>query len=75
MNYLNEFNCRSTREQFDYFINLCNDPKKVQETVLLDILEKNKSCKIGEDYNFNSIKDSADFQEKIPVSHWSDYDE
>ncbi|MFH0731690.1 MAG: GH3 auxin-responsive promoter family protein [Candidatus Omnitrophota bacterium] len=44
------------------------NPAKAQETVLFNILRKNKDTAFGKKYNFSSIKSIKDFQQKVPVN-------
>jgi hypothetical protein len=59
-NFLNEF-----RQSL-------KDPRKVQEKVLLRIIEKNKNTVYGKKYQFEKIQSIKDFQKKVPVVSYED---
>jgi hypothetical protein len=49
--------------------------KKVQERKLLQILGANQSCEFGRHHDFNRLKSVEDFQSKVPLSVYGDYEE
>ena len=44
-----------------------NYPHEVQEELILSIINKAKNTEFGRAYDFNSIKNSKDFSERIPI--------
>lgn len=52
-----------------------SNSKSVNEDVLFKILSKNKKCKYGEKYNFNSIKSIKEYKLIVPLSNYSDYEQ
>jgi hypothetical protein len=46
---------------------LLDDPRAVQEAVLLDVLSCNARCEYGRRYDFASITSSSDFRRRLPV--------
>lgn len=49
-------------------------PMKAQEATLKKILRRNKNCVLGKKYNFKDIKSIKDFQDKVPLSTYADYE-
>lgn len=50
------------------------DPLKAQKSTLKKILSRNKNCEIGRKYNFKDIKSIEEFQQKVPLSTYEDYE-
>ncbi len=50
------------------------DPVGVQEAALKKIIDENKDTEYGRKYDFASIKSIKDFQDKVPLSTYRDYD-
>ncbi len=50
------------------------NPMKAQESTLKKILNRNKNCEIGKKFNFKEIKSIEEFQEKVPISTYEDYE-
>ena len=50
------------------------DPMKAQENTLKKILKRNKNCELGKKYNFKDIKSIEDYQKKVPLSTYEDYE-
>lgn len=48
--------------------------EKVNEAILLKILNRNSKSEIGKKYKFNNIKSIKDYKEQIPISYYSDYE-
>lgn len=48
---------------------------QVQEGVLFDLLERNKSTLYGKKYRFAEIRRIEEFQENVPVSSYKNYEE
>ena len=57
--------------EIEYFT---KNPMKAQESTLRKILGRNKNCEIGKKYNFKDIKSIADYQKKVPLSTYDDYE-
>lgn len=51
------------------------NPRKVQEKILLKIINKNKNTEYGKKYSFKSIKSINDFQKKVPIITYEDISE
>lgn len=64
----------SVPEAWNYYLELCKDPLKLQMSVLKTILEHNKECKYGEKYRFSDLKNFADFSKNVPISSWEAYE-
>ena len=56
------------------FEEITKDPMKEQEKLLLDLLAKNKDTEYGKKYGFEKITSIRDFQEKVPVTEYKDYE-
>ena len=50
------------------------NPMKAQEMTLKKILRRNKNCELGKKYNFKDIHSIAEFQEKVPITTYADYE-
>ncbi len=50
------------------------DPLKAQKNTLKKILSRNKNCEIGRKYNFKDINSIEEFQQKVPLSTYEDYE-
>ena len=50
------------------------NPMKAQEMTLKKILSRNKNCELGKKYNFKDIHSIAEFQEKVPITTYADYE-
>lgn len=50
------------------------DPRKAQEKVLKKIIRRNKNCELGKKLNLKDIKSVEDFQNKVPLSTYADYE-
>ena len=53
---------------------ITKDPMKVQEKLLLDLLAENKDTEYGKKYGFEKITSIRDYQEKVPVTEYKDYE-
>ena len=56
------------------FEEIIKDPMKEQEKLLLDLLAENKDTEYGKRYGFEKITSIRDFQEKVPVTEYKDYE-
>lgn len=56
------------------FEEITKDPMKEQEKLLLDLLADNKDTEYGKKYGFEEITSIRDFQEKVPVTEYNDYE-
>jgi hypothetical protein len=70
---LRELEELSAANAWAYFEQLCEDPQKVQASILSDILTRNANCEIGKTHHFDEINTVASYQKKLPLSTWSDY--
>ena len=50
------------------------DPMKAQRNTLKKILSRNKNCELGKKYNFKDIHSIEEFQEKVPITTYADYE-
>ena len=67
--------CLYENINLDCFLNeVCSNPEKIQENVLMDILENNASSELALKWDFASIKNSRDFSENVPVCEWEDFE-
>ena len=57
-----------------YFNQYTINSKKVNEQVLFKILNKNKKCKYGKEYKFNSIKSINEYKSKVPITNYASYE-
>ncbi len=51
----------------------CREPMKVNEALLMRILDENKDTEYGKKYHFSEIKSVEDYQKNVPVSIYDDY--
>lgn len=49
-----------------------NDPGRIQEEILLQLLRRNARCTWGQQYGFNSIRSVQEFQQRVPVVSYDD---
>jgi len=69
---INSFMLLFLKKEYQRFINTGN-VREVQEKILLDILNRNKTCRYGAKHGFSSIKSIVEFQKRIPVTIYDDY--
>lgn len=50
------------------------DPMKAQKSVLNKILRRNKNCELGKKLGLGEIKSIEDYQKKVPLSTYADYE-
>ncbi|MGN0547643.1 MAG: GH3 auxin-responsive promoter family protein [Acutalibacteraceae bacterium] len=50
------------------------DPMKAQRNTLKKILSRNKNCELGKKYNFKDIHSIEEYQEKVPITTYADYE-
>lgn len=50
------------------------NPVKAQQSTLKKILNRNKNCEYGKKYDFANIKSIEDFQNKVPITTYEDYE-
>ncbi len=50
------------------------DPMKAQRMTLNKILRRNKNCELGKKFDFASIKTIEDYQKKVPLTTYADYE-
>lgn len=54
------------------FLKILNDPMKVQNDLLFNILKNNKNTQFGQINNFDKIKNIKDYQNLIKISNYDD---
>ena len=59
------------RENFE---EITKDPMAEQEGLLLSLLAENKDTEYGKKHGFETISSRRDFQEKVPVTEYADYE-
>lgn len=57
------------------FREICEDAVSEQKNLLKHILQKNKDTEYGRRYCFSDIKDPLEFQRKVPLTVFEDYEE
>lgn len=57
--------------EIDHFT---KDPMKAQKRVLGKILRRNKNCELGKKLNLAAVKSVEDYQQKVPLSTYADYE-
>lgn len=50
------------------------NPVKAQQSTLKKIINRNKNCEYGKKYDFANIKSIEDFQNKVPITTYEDYE-
>lgn len=50
------------------------DPMKAQKKTLKKIIRKNRNCELGKKYDFKNIKSIKDYQTKVPLTTYADYE-
>lgn len=50
------------------------NPMREQERLLLDLLAENKDTEYGKKYGFGKIRSIRDYQERVPVTEYRDYE-
>lgn len=61
------------QELIKAFYMIKSDPKKIQELVLMDILNHAQNSKIGRENAFSEIKTVNEFRQKMPITEYGDY--
>jgi hypothetical protein len=56
MNSLTEIFNLPPAKQLEFFIQNCSNTKEIQQSILKEIIRKNKSTEIGKKFNFEKIK-------------------
>ena len=57
----------------DKFDKITLDPKKINEKILLEIINSSKESEFGQKYDFSNINSINLYQKKVPLSKYSDY--
>lgn len=52
---------------------ICKEPMRINEEILLKIVNDNKDTEYGRKYNFADIHSIEDYQKMVPVSRYDDY--
>ena len=60
---------------FERLKDRCLNPMEVNKQLLLKIIRDNEDTEYGKKYDFKNIHSIEDFQEKVPVTKYSDYTE
>lgn len=71
---LNMKNNKDGKPVEEKFLKMIQNPIQVNEKLLLKILDDNKNTEYGKKYGFADIKSLKDFQEKVPISEFKDYE-
>lgn len=50
------------------------NPMKAQSSTLKKIIKRNKNCELGKKLNFKDIHSIEDFQNKVPITTYADYE-
>lgn len=66
---------RFAEESYQRLRTVIEHPKEEQEQFLLRVLQKNKYTVFGKRYDFGSIRSAAEFQERVPLTDYEDYEE
>ena len=59
----------------DAFRKMKIEPQKIQELVLLDIIKHAENSEIGLERKFREIKTARDYQKRLPITEYADYEE
>jgi len=73
MLYLDELQKLSKTKIVDFFMQSCEDVKKVQTQVLKDILTLNKDAEFLKRFNLSDTPSYDEFKKLLPITHWKDY--
>jgi hypothetical protein len=65
----------SPEQTWRWFEELCRNPKRTQESILKDILQNANRSEIAKKYDFSSISSIKEYQKRVPISSWEDYEE
>ncbi len=58
-------------KEINYFT---KNPMKAQNSTLKKIIKRNKNCELGKKFNFKDIHSIEDFQNKVPITTYADYE-
>ncbi|MCP4876598.1 MAG: GH3 auxin-responsive promoter family protein [Gammaproteobacteria bacterium] len=59
-----QLSCKHSAKQFQQAI---ENPRPVQEKILLDMLSRNQATKFGGHYRFDSIRNPGDYRDRLPL--------
>lgn len=66
-------NLEMGRQVFAHLTEICKDPMKHNEALLMELLDKNKDTEFGKKMSFADIRSVADFQSRVPITGYDDY--
>ena len=61
------------QRKFNYIYRYRDNPLKIQEKILLSIVNKNKSTEFGKNHDFSIINTIADYQAKVPINSYESF--
>jgi hypothetical protein len=64
----------SPGELFGLHAESCQNPEFTQKLVIKQILDHNQNTEYGKKFQFDDIAGPDDFQRKVPVTEWADYE-
>lgn len=64
---------KAGKEVLDHLTQLCADPQRHNDELLMRILDENKDTEYGRLHDFASIRSVAEYQRRIPVTTYDDY--
>ncbi|MDP4180853.1 MAG: GH3 auxin-responsive promoter family protein [Bacillota bacterium] len=70
---INSVCCLLYRNEYRSFVKSSNIDK-LQEKKLFEIIDTNSACEYGKKYEFNNIKSISDFQNRVPLTTYEDYE-
>jgi len=69
---LDELRGKSEPELVQLFMGACGSVERIQQQVLLDILQRNAHTEFGQAHGFDAIRSVAEFRRRVPVREWPD---
>lgn len=63
------------KQVFAELTQMCDDPQRHNDELLMRIVEQNKDTEYGRRYDFAHIRSVEDFQRQVPVTTYDDYAE
>ncbi len=61
------------RQIIEEFTQICKEPQKNNDALLMRILDENKDTEYGKRYGFADIHSVEEYQKKVPVTMYDDY--
>ena len=59
-----------TRRQWTRWESLTANPEKIQDQLLLDIVNRNRGTRFGRDHHFNTIRSLSEYREQVAISDY-----